>query len=57
MNYIGKGDPRLEDIRRRRQDAVSGEDWSSLRAMETELHADAVFRPGIWAPHSSYAAW
>jgi Transglutaminase-like superfamily len=57
VSYFGKDDPRLEDIRRRGQDAARAEDWAALRAMETELRADEVFWPGIWAPASSYAAW
>jgi hypothetical protein len=57
MSYFGKDDPRLEDIRRRGQDAARDEDWASLRAMESELRADSTFWTGIWAPISSYAAW
>jgi hypothetical protein len=34
MSYFGKDDPRLEDIRRRSQDAAAGEDWGDFRAME-----------------------
>jgi Transglutaminase-like superfamily len=57
VSYFGKDDPRLEDIRRRGQDAARAEDWAGLRAMEAELRADEVFWPGVWAPISSYAAW
>jgi hypothetical protein len=57
MSYFGKDDPRLEDIRRRGQDAARDEDWAGLRAMETELRVDAALWIGIWAPISSYAAW
>jgi hypothetical protein len=34
-----------------------GQDWAALRAVETQLRADEVFWPGVWAPASSYAAW
>jgi Transglutaminase-like superfamily len=57
VSYFGKDDPRLEDIRRRGQDAAGAEDWAALRAMEAELRADEVFWPGVWAPACSYAAW
>ena len=57
MSYFGKDDPRLEDIRRRAQDAASAEDWTALRAMETELRSDATFWTEVWAPISSCAAW
>jgi Transglutaminase-like superfamily len=57
VSYFGKDDPRLEDIRKRGQDAARAEDWAGLRAMEDELRADEVFWPGVWAPISSYAAW
>jgi hypothetical protein len=57
VGYFGKDDSRLEDIRKRGQDAAEAEDWAGLRAMEAELRADEVFWPGVWAPMTSYAAW
>jgi hypothetical protein len=57
VSYFGKDDPRLEEIRKRAQDTADAEDWAGFRAMETDLRADAVFWPGVWAPISSYAAW
>jgi hypothetical protein len=57
VSYFGKDDPRLEDIRRRAQDAGKAEDWAGLRAMESELRADEAFWAAVWAPISSYAAW
>jgi hypothetical protein len=57
VSYFGKDDPRLEDIRKRGQDAAEAENWAGLRAMEAELRADEAFWPGAWAPISSYAAW
>lgn len=57
MAYFGKDDSRLEDIRKRGQDAAEADDWACLRTMEAELRTDEVFWPGVWAPISSYAAW
>jgi Transglutaminase-like superfamily len=57
MTYFGKDDPRLERIRMRAQDAARGDDWATLRAMETELRSDAPFWTDMWAPISAYAAW
>jgi hypothetical protein len=57
ISYFGKEDPRLEDIRRRGQDAFTGEDWAGFRAMESELRSDTAFWTDIWAPITAYAAW
>lgn len=56
-NYFGKDDPRLEDIRKRAQDALGANDWVCLRALESELREDEAFWPDVWSPISSYAAW
>jgi hypothetical protein len=57
VSYFGKDDARLEEIRRRAQDAAQGEDWAAFRAMEAELREDEAFWADAWCPISAYAAW
>jgi hypothetical protein len=57
VRYFGKDDLRLENIRKRAQDALGADDWAGFRAMEPELRADEAFWQDVWCPVSSYAAW
>ncbi|MGH8879056.1 MAG: transglutaminase domain-containing protein, partial [Stackebrandtia sp.] len=49
-DYWGEDEPWLVDIRKRAQDAASGEDWDTVVAMESELRQDTVFWPAVWGP-------